>query len=175
MDGVHLNPRASKWSRRRKTTSETASRDGGEVNGDSVRSWVARRGSLGTTNREIGGIQNEKVHSQGASGGRRCGPAGRGCGEPGDGRRADRLQQHEWSGLLHGQDSCSGVLTTGSSASYIDVADDLTSCVDNATDKQYNGMNVVGLIAYEVFSFSEGSWTYALGGANDIIDHFDED
>ena len=36
-------------------------------------------------------------------------------------------------------------------------------------------MNVVGLIAYEVFSFSEGSWTYALGGANDIIDHFDED
>lgn len=75
----------------------------------------------------------------------------------------------------NGQDSCSGVLTTGSSASYIDVADDLTSCVDNATDKQYNGMNVVGLIAYEVFSFSEGSWTYALGGANDIIDHFDED
>lgn len=71
--------------------------------------------------------------------------------------------------------SCSGVLTTGSSASYIDVADNLTSCVDNATSKQYNGMNIVGPFAFEVFSFSAGSWTYNLGGANDIIDHFDED
>jgi hypothetical protein len=67
----------------------------------------------------------------------------------------------------------SGVLVDAASASYIDVADDRTSSVTNATGSRFSGRNTVSLVSFEVFSFSPNSSTGALGGANNQIDHFD--
>lgn len=59
------------------------------------------------------------------------------------------------------------------SASYIDVADNLTSSVKNLTSSRFSGRNVIGLWSAEVFSFSAGSSVSTLGGADNQIDHFD--
>lgn len=65
------------------------------------------------------------------------------------------------------------VLVNAASAPVIDVADDKTSSVKNQTSNTFSGRNTVGLVSFQIFSFSpNGAWG-SLGGANNAIDHFD--